>query len=348
MNNIDEFTLIANPIKKNDFAFNFSDDDDNIMFDLEKSEKEIESLENEFNNLILNCDKNNEKSIDNEKSINHKKIINNEKSTNHKKIIDNEKSTNHKKIIDNEKSTNSEKIIDHEKSTNHKKIIDNEKSTSSEKIIDHEKSTNHKKIIDNEKSTNHKKIIDNEKSTSSEKIIDHEKFDNLSKLNNNIDFNFLNKISNAYDEISDKKLINNNINSDMLYKKQALLQKIKLSKKDGGMYFDNYNLNSDYETMKKNYQIQLNIKNKKHMVENFKNGILVVINILNTANNIYDPFGVDISDFSNNLTNNSELPEVIEQLYEKYMGDAFISPESRLLIILIMSFITGFKIRQKN
>ena len=76
------------------------------------------------------------------------------------------------------------------------------------------------------------------------------------------------------------------------------------------------------------------------MVKFCKHGLVMGIKGLEMLNNSYDPLGVDLDGWGEAISYNmstSEYDEVLAELCEKYKGTGSMSPEVKLLVMIVMS-----------
>lgn len=119
-----------------------------------------------------------------------------------------------------------------------------------------------------------------------------------------------------------------------------ILRKLAELKKKGYLISNNYTINSDYYTMKEEYEYQMTIKGKDSFVKNSFCYGLNIIKLLEFANKKYDPLGIDLEGWNINVeSSKEEIIDAIGEIYEKYHkpGSGVMSPELRLLIILVSS-----------
>jgi len=76
------------------------------------------------------------------------------------------------------------------------------------------------------------------------------------------------------------------------------------------------------------------------MVKFCKHGLVMGIKGVEMLNNAYDPVGVDLDGWSEAMSYNmatTEYDEVLSELCEKYKGAGSMSPEVKLLVMIVMS-----------
>ena len=320
-----DFSIIANVNKKN---LIFSDDDDDIFFN-DKEDEILSDNENIDNNCPLSDDS---QSIDEQLTNNQafEKQLTNDQAF-EKQLTNNQ--VFEKQLTNNqafEKQLTNDQVF--EKQLTNDQVF--EKQLTNDQAFEKQfNEENCDKYLFNENNDIH----NDDKSPP-----DNNENDCTLKKS---EFNYLDSIINANEEVSNKKILTEDVKDNNYYKKQLLLNKIKNSK-NVELLSKNYNLKSDYDTMYDDYVIFSHIKYKENMINYFKNVILMVIDGLNTMNIDNDPFHIDISDFSKNVRNETiyQIDDALDDLYEKYLSKfSTISPEIKLLSIFAFSFLSTVK-----
>ena len=241
-----------------------------------------------------------------------------------------------------------DKLVDQKKVADTDKIIDSKSSDSpiiekDEVPLKHTESkikNLHSSEDDNE---DHKTINEtiNDKSenknTSPEKTSNHE-YQRTSK--NNVDgITIL-----SLDEYNRLTSWEKTAKKVQLYHKLADLERMGIS------LTDKYTINSSYEEMVIEYELQYNIKNKEHGISFMKQMLITGISGLEFLNKKFDPFGFDMNGFTNNfnidLKNNTSYHQVIGELYDKYKGSGTTPPEIKL-IMMIGASAAAFHLNKK-
>lgn len=102
----------------------------------------------------------------------------------------------------------------------------------------------------------------------------------------------------------------------------------------------NYSMNSSYEELLMEYELQKNKLSKKHGTAIAKNFFKTAIYGLEMLNKEYDPFGLELDGFSEQINMDMDEPEsgyddVLGEIYEKYRGRGKqLEPELRLLLMI--------------
>uniref|UniRef100_A0A6C0E0G5 Uncharacterized protein n=1 Tax=viral metagenome TaxID=1070528 RepID=A0A6C0E0G5_9ZZZZ len=130
--------------------------------------------------------------------------------------------------------------------------------------------------------------------------------------------------------------------SELLYK----FSKINLKGKWSSLKLD---MNNSLEEIKNEYErVRSEIQNERS-VAFLKRMLLLGVQGIEMMNNRFDPLGMDLDGWSEALgysLENQEYDEVLAELYEKYKGVGNMSPEVKL-IFMIISSATMFTITKK-
>lgn len=125
--------------------------------------------------------------------------------------------------------------------------------------------------------------------------------------------------------------------------KYDLLMKLaNLVKENGIQITADYNMESDYYDIKREYDYHIRVRSKKRAVATIYSGVICISKALEFLNNKFDPFGVNINGFTLNLeASREEMLDVLTELYEKYFGlqAGEISPEMQFLLIIIKALL---------
>lgn len=163
---------------------------------------------------------------------------------------------------------------------------------------------------------------------------ERQEYDSRDETNNN---SYINN-----EEVDDREIdeYENLTPSKKKLARMDILRKLAELKKKGYLISNNYTINSDYYTMKEEYDYQMTIKGKDSFVKNSFCYGLNIIKLLEFANKKYDPLGIDLEGWNINVeSSKEEIIDAIGEIYEKYHkpGSGVMSPELRLLIILVSS-----------
>ena len=114
-----------------------------------------------------------------------------------------------------------------------------------------------------------------------------------------------------------------------------------LSRNKGVIFTQNYNLNSDYMTMKAEYDYQVSLTVKKQAVKNYYNILMTVLKGLEFGNKKWDPLGIDLDGLSNNVeASKEELLDALGDFYNEHqaaVGTA--SPVVRIGFIIVQAAV---------
>jgi len=170
---------------------------------------------------------------------------------------------------------------------------------------------------------------------------------NISKLSiNEDDDDIRNNIKEDIERFKDEEKEQNDLeeyeNATPEYKKFLKFRLINkmadLSRNKGVIFTQNYNLNSDYMTMKAEYDYQVSLTVKKQAVKNYYNILMTVLKGLEFGNKKWDPLGIDLDGLSNNVEASKE--ELLEDFYNEHqaaVGTA--SPVVRIGFIIVQAAV---------
>lgn len=127
---------------------------------------------------------------------------------------------------------------------------------------------------------------------------------------------------------------------EFLYKLEKLGTKRRISKMD---------MNNTLDELRNEYERISNEMKTERSVGFFKRMLLLGVQGIEMVNNKFDPLGVDLDGWSEAMgysLENQEYDEVMADLYEKYKGAGQMSPEMKL-VFMIISSATMFTISKK-
>ena len=99
----------------------------------------------------------------------------------------------------------------------------------------------------------------------------------------------------------------------------------------------NYNINSDYKTMKFEYDLHTGIRSKKNAVKWMSNMMIGIVQGIEMLNDNFNPFDLKFRDsWSNSVKNDvEEYYDVVGEIYEKYSRPGkSMAPELKLFLML--------------
>jgi hypothetical protein len=163
-----------------------------------------------------------------------------------------------------------------------------------------------------------------------------------------------NSSSSSLDDIRDKRrkeryITKENKNDMIRQEKSELLFKFNKINIKGQWSSLRLDMNSSLDEIKNEYERVRNEIQTERSVAFFKRMLLLGVQGIEMMNTKFDPLGVDLDGWSEAMgysMENQEYDEVMAELYEKYKGRGQMSPEMRL-IFMIISSATMFTISKK-
>ena len=160
--------------------------------------------------------------------------------------------------------------------------------------------------------------------------------------------------SSSLDDIRDKRrkeryITKENKNDMIRQEKSELLFKFNKLNIKGQWSSLRLDMNSSLDEIKNEYERVRNEIQTERSVAFFKRMLLLGVQGIEMMNTKFDPLGVDLDGWSEAMgysMENQEYDEVMAELYEKYKGRGQMSPEMRL-IFMIISSATMFTISKK-
>jgi hypothetical protein len=147
----------------------------------------------------------------------------------------------------------------------------------------------------------------------------------------------------------EKVIQRENKNDDIRREKSELLFKFSKLNIKGKWSSLKLDMNSTLDDIKNEYERVKNEIQTERSVAFFKRMLLLGVQGVEMLNNKFDPVGVDLDGWSEAMgysMENQEYDEVMAELYEKYKGRGQMSPEVKL-IFMIISSATMFTISKK-
>ena len=131
-------------------------------------------------------------------------------------------------------------------------------------------------------------------------------------------------------------------NYNELSPEQQMLKKLEMLRKLGELaqygvkLSQNYNMNSDYFTMKYEYQLHTNIRAKQNFINWTSSIMLNCIYGIEILNEKYDPFSLKLSKWSEQINADiNNYYDVFGEIYEKYNKPGkSMSPELKLILMI--------------
>lgn len=129
-------------------------------------------------------------------------------------------------------------------------------------------------------------------------------------------------------------------NEELLKEKFEILKKLETLESKGATLSKKYNMDSDLQEMKGEYEFLINEKEKKNSIKFQGKVLTTLITGLEFLNNKFDPFDVKLDGWSEQINENIEdFDEIFSELHEKYKSKAKMAPEIKLLFQLASSGI---------
>jgi hypothetical protein len=193
-----------------------------------------------------------------------------------------------------------------------------------------------------------KKKINKQEKELTEKISNSKSEDDFKKSSSS------NSSSSSLDDIRDKRrkdrfVTKENKNDMIRQEKSELLFKFNKLNIKGQWSSLRLDMNSSLDEIKNEYERVRNEIQTERSVAFFKRMLLLGVQGIEMMNTKFDPLGVDLDGWSEAMgysMENQEYDEVMAELYEKYKGKGQMSPEMRL-IFMIISSATMFTISKK-
>ena len=127
---------------------------------------------------------------------------------------------------------------------------------------------------------------------------------------------------------------------DLLKEKFEILRKLETLESKGATLSKKYNMDSDLDEMKGEYEFLINEKEKKNSIKFQGKVLTTLITGLEFLNNKFDPFDVKLDGWSEQINENLEdFDEIFSELHEKYKSKAKMAQEIKLLFQLASSGI---------
>jgi hypothetical protein len=147
----------------------------------------------------------------------------------------------------------------------------------------------------------------------------------------------------------EKTIARENKNDQIRREKSEFLYKFNKLNVKGKWSSLRLDMNNSLDEIRNEYERVRNEIQNERSVAFFKRMLLLGVQGIEMMNNKFDPLGVDLDGWSEAMgysMENQEYDEVMSELYEKYKGHGQMSPELRL-IFMIISSATMFTISKK-
>ena len=127
---------------------------------------------------------------------------------------------------------------------------------------------------------------------------------------------------------------------ELLKEKFEILRKLEGLESKGATLSKKYNMESDLNEMKGEYEFLINEKEKQNAIKFQGKVLTTMITGLEFLNSKFDPFDIKLDGWSEQLNENVEdFDEIFAELHEKYKSKAKMAPEIKLLFQLASSGI---------
>ena len=234
---------------------------------------------------------------------------------------------------------NSEKLVSEDKLQEFDKNLETIRETNennSEELSD---------LIDSDRDQNNQSFnnnfTDDYTENNNNNYTDYQQTDNYEQ-NNNQSYNYTEDNKN-YNSENNNNYENNKTESkeESMLKKLDMLRKLGELSQYGVKLSQNYNMNSDFETMKYEYELHKNIRAKRNAVNWMSSMMMNCVYGLEMANDKYNPFDLKLKGWSEQMNAESEnYYDVFGELYEKYSQPGkSIAPEIKLMLMVSGSAI---------
>jgi hypothetical protein len=217
-------------------------------------------------------------------------------------------------------------------------FANSEKMVSEDQVQEFEKGISLETEKNNYNTDNLDDLVDSEDNYS-----DH---NSKSYENNNNSYNEDNYHQNMnYQENINQEYSSNNpikeSKEDKMLKKLDMLRKLGELAQYGVKLSQNYNINSDYDTMKYEYELHRSIRAKRNGVNWMSSMMMNCVYGLEMLNEKYDPFSVKLKGWSEQMNSEQDnYYDVFGELYEKYSKPGkSVPPEIKLMLMISGSAI---------
>jgi Family of unknown function (DUF5767) len=138
-----------------------------------------------------------------------------------------------------------------------------------------------------------------------------------------------------------RKISKENKNESIRKEKNDILFKLySVIEKSGGRWSSKMTMENSLDEIRGEFtRIKATLDNE-NMVKFCKHGLVMGIKGVEMLNNSYDPLGVDLDGWGEAMSFNmstTEYDEVLSELCDKYKGAGSMSPEVKLLVMIVMS-----------
>lgn len=143
------------------------------------------------------------------------------------------------------------------------------------------------------------------------------------------------------DKYERRKINKENKNEGIRKEKSELLFKLHtVIERSNSRWSTKLNMDNSLDEIRNEFTRIKAILDNEAMVKFCKHGLVMGIKGVELLNNTYDPLGVDLDGWGEAMSYNmatTEYDEVLSELCEKYKGTGSMSPEVKLLVMIVMS-----------
>lgn len=123
--------------------------------------------------------------------------------------------------------------------------------------------------------------------------------------------------------------------NEMLKEKVRYLRKFETLEKKGVQLTKKYDMDSNLDEMKGEYEMIMDEKSKQNSIKFQSNMLMTIINGIEFLNQKFDPFDVNLEGWGEQVQENiTDYDEIFAELHDKWKSKANISPELKLLFQL--------------
>lgn len=147
--------------------------------------------------------------------------------------------------------------------------------------------------------------------------------------------------STSQDKRERRKAYKENKSESTRREKNELLFKLyTIIEKSNGRWSTKLTIDNSLDEIRSEFTRIKAVLDNEAMVKFCKHGLVMGIKGVELLNNVYDPIGVDLDGWGEAMSYNmatTEYDEVLSELCEKYKGTGSMSPEVKLLLMIVMS-----------
>lgn len=123
--------------------------------------------------------------------------------------------------------------------------------------------------------------------------------------------------------------------NEILKEKIKYLRKFEALEKKGVQFSKKYDMDSNLDEMKGEYEMIMDDKSKQNSIKFQSNILMTIVNGIEYLNQKFDPFDVNLEGWGEQVQENiSDYDDIFAELHDKWKSKANISPELKLLFQL--------------